>query len=191
VTRQLHVGLLAVAALAALTVAGLRIAHAARSSPPAPQFPVFGSTPSAEAAILNSLRVPPGFRRFEPCTEGMCFILRRSLPLDTAAARQVAEAFGITVASSHAVGPPVECGAIGRRRVCQGEGIVRGEYVSVWVDQPEARNRKRRTARNRRTYERFVVIPGTEVEVSVLGHCLHPAQCEREKQQEKAEGAPL
>jgi hypothetical protein len=103
----------------------------------------------------------------------------------------VAEAFGIKVASSHAVGPPVECGTIAGRRVCQGEGIVRGEYVSVWVDQPEVRNPKRRTARNRRTYQRFVVIPGTEVEVSVLGHCLHPAQCEREKQQEEVEGSPL
>jgi hypothetical protein len=190
-TRQLQVGLLAAAALAALSVAGLRIAHAARSSPPAPQIPLFGSTPSAEAAILSSLRAPPGFRRFEPCTEGRCFILRRSLPLDTATVREVAEAFGITLASSHAVGSPVECRVIGPRHVCQGEGIVRGEYVSVWMDQPEVRNPRRRTARNRRTYQRFMVIPGTEVEVSVLGHCLHPAQCEREKQQEKAEGSRL
>jgi len=83
--------LLTVAALASLAVAGLRMAHAARSSPPAPQYPVYGSSPSAEAAIFRSLHVPPGFRRFHPCVLGECFILRKSLPLEVAMVRHIAE----------------------------------------------------------------------------------------------------
>jgi hypothetical protein len=187
VPRHFRIGLLAVAALASLAVAGLRIAHAARSSPPAPQYPVYGSSPSAEAAIFKSLHVPPGFRPFHPCVLGECFILRRSLPLDVGTARHVVEDLGVKAASTFVGHPPVDCGVLAARRVCQAEGIVRGEYVTVSVDQPEVSNPKRRTPRNRRTYQRFVVIPGTEVEVSVTGHCLHPQQCKEERQQEAAE----
>ena len=184
--RQLQIGLLAVAALASLAVAGLRIAHAARSSPPAPQYPMYGSSPSAEAAIFKSLHVPPGFRPFHPCVLGECFTLRQSLPLEVAMVRHIAEDFGVTIASSFVKGSPVECGLL-VRRICQVEGVVRGEYVTVSVDHPEVRNPKRRTRRNRRTYQRFVVIPGTEVKVSVTGHCLHPQQCKEERQQEATE----
>jgi hypothetical protein len=186
VPRQLQIGLLAVAALASLAVAGLRIAHASRSSPPAPQYPVYGSSPSAEAAIFKSLHVPPGFRPFHPCVLGECFILRQSLPLEVAMARHIAEDFGVMIASSFVKGSPVECGLLARR-ICQVEGFVKGEYVTVSVDQPKVRNLKRRTPRNRRTYQRFMVIPGTEVEVSVTGHCLHPQQCKEERQQEATE----
>ena len=187
VPRQLQVGLLAVAALASLAVAGLRIAHAARSSPPAPQYPVYGSSPSAEAAIFKSLHVPAGFGPFHPCVPGECSILRRSLPLDTWTARHVAEDLGVKAASTFVGHPPVECGFIHVPLVCQVEGTVLGEYVTVSIQRPEVRNPKRRTPRNRRTYQRFVTTPGTEVEVSVTGHCLHRQQCKEERQREAAE----
>lgn len=189
--RQLQIALLTVAALASLAVAGLRIAHAARSGRPEWQTPVFGSSPAAEAAAITSLRVPAGFHGLHACLENACFVLRTSLPLDAPTARGLAEAFGVKVATTHAVGPPVECTLFGYRRVCEAEGIVRGEYVTVSVDRPEVRNPKPRTARNRRTYQRWVLIPGTEVDIFVLGHCLHPKQCEEERQQEVSEHSRL
>jgi hypothetical protein len=73
------------------------------------------------------------------------------------------------------------------RRVCEAEGTLRDEYVTVWIRRPEVRNPARRTPRNRRTYWRFVVVAGTEVHVSVLGHCLHPKQCKEERRREEAE----
>ena len=148
---------------------------------------MYGSSPSADAAIFKSLHVPPGFRPFHPCVLGECFILRPSLPLDVAMVRHVAERFGVTIASSLVKGAPVECGLLLRHRICEVEGVVKGEYVTVSMDQPEVRNPERRTPRNRRTYQRFVVVPGTEIEVSVLGHCLHPQQCKEERQQEATE----
>lgn len=184
--RQLQIGLLAVAVLTSLAVAGLRIAHAARSSPPAPQYPVYGSSSSAETAIFKSLHMPAGFRPFHPCVLGECFISRQSLPLEVAMVRHTAEDFGVTIASSFVKGSPVECGLL-VRRFCRVEGVIRREYVTVSVDQPEVRNPKRRTPGNSRTYQRFVVIPGTEVEVSVTGHCLHRQQCKEERQQEATE----
>jgi hypothetical protein len=191
VPRQAQIALLATGALAAFTVAGLRIAHAARSGHPEWQTPVFGSSPATEAAVVASLRVPPGFRRYQPCVEKACFVLGKSVPLDAATARHLAEAFGVKVATTYAVGSPVECGLLLDRRVCDVEGVVRDEYVSVSVDRPEVRNRKPRTARNRRTYRRWVLISGTEVEVFVLGHCLRPKQCEEERRQEVAERSRL
>ncbi|HEY4996747.1 MAG TPA: hypothetical protein VII03_02055, partial [Solirubrobacteraceae bacterium] len=92
--------------------------------------------------------------------------MRKSLPLEVAMVRHIAEDFGVTIASSFVKGSPVECGLL-VRRICEVEGVARGEYVTVSVGQPEVRNLKRRTPRNRRTYQRSVVIPGTEVEVSV------------------------
>ncbi len=176
-SRQVQIVVLAVAALASLAVAGARIAHALHGKPTRTfQIPVMGSSAAAEAATLRALRTPPRFRRFYPCTDGVCFILPRSLPLKTATASHIAEAFGVKIASSFVKGSPVECGLLGRR-VCQVEGIVKGEYMTVWVQRPEVRNPKPRTRRNRRTYERFVVIPGTEVEISVVGHCIHPKEC--------------
>ncbi len=100
--------------------------------------------------------------------------------------RHTAEDFGVTIASSFVKGSPVECGLL-VRRFCRVEGVIRREYVTVSVDQPEVRNPKRRTPGNSRTYQRFVVIPGTEVEVSVTGHCLHRQQCKEERQQEATE----
>jgi hypothetical protein len=185
--RQVQVGFLAAAALAAFAVAGVRIAHAVRGqSSRTLQIPVYGSSPSAEAAIFRSLRVPPGFRRFDRCDEGECFALRTSLPLDTATAARIAQEFDVRIASSFAKGAAVECGWI-VHRACRVEGIVRGEYVWLWLQRPEVLNPKPRTARNRRKYQRFVLIPGTEAEVSILGHCLHPKQCEEERHQEAAE----
>jgi hypothetical protein len=185
--RHVSVLILAVAAVAALTVAGLRIAHAARSGRPTRQIPVLGSSPSAEAAVFRSLREPSGFLRFQPCSDGVCYVLPRSLPLEVATARHLTEALGVRIASDFVKGTPIECGFLANFRLCQTEGIVKGEYVTVWLKRPEVRNPEPRTARNRRTYKRFLVVPGTEVEVSVLGHCLHPTQCREERQQEAAE----
>lgn len=185
--RQVQIGVLAVAALAALAVAGIRIAHATHGTRERTfHIPVMGSTPAAEAAVLKALRVPAGFRPYQPCNESACYVESRSLPLDTTTARDLTGAFGVKVASSFVKGSPVECGVIGDR-ACQVEGIVKGEYVTVWVTRPAVRNPKPRTRRNRRTYGRFVTIPGTEVEVSVIGHCLHPKECAEMAHQEATE----
>jgi hypothetical protein len=186
VSRQLQIGLLATAVLASLAVAGVRIAHAVHGrSRHDLQVPLYGTSLAAEAATLEALRVPPGFRRFHPCVEGACFILPRSLPFEDATARHVVEGFGVDIASLFVKRRAVEC--VPDDRTCLVEGVVRGEYVAVWVERPEVRNPKRRTARNRRTWEQSVVAPGTEVEVRVLGHCLHTKQCEESKQREAAE----
>jgi hypothetical protein len=183
-SRRVQTAVLAVAALGSLAFAGVRIGHAARSSSVLQwQVPVYGSTPAAEAATLKALRVPPAFHRAERCTEGECFVLRRSLPLDVATSDQVAEDFGVKVASTFAARRAVECGVI-VHSVCHVEGIVGGEYVAVWLHRPEVRTHERRSGR---TVSRFRVMQGTEVEVSVLGRCLHPKQCKEEKRQEATE----
>ena len=181
------------AALAAFAIAGIRISHALQGGRERSfQIPVMGSTPAAEAAVLRALQTPPGFRRWRHCeaTEA-CFVLRRSLPLNTATARRLAEALGVKIASSSARGSAVECGVL-VRYLCRAEGLVGREHVWVYVDRPEVRNPKPRTRSNRRAYERFVVIPGTEIEVSVLGHCLHPEECAKTAHEEaEAHSDPL
>ena len=176
--RQAQIGALAAAALAALALAGVRIAHAVhnRSIERTFQIPVMGSTPAAEAATLKAVRVPHGFRSFKPSADGACSALSKSLPLAASRARRLAQAFGVRIAGSFVKGPTVECGVLGGY-MCRVEGLIGHEYVWVTVQRPEVRNPQPRTRRNRQTYERFVVVPGTEVEVSVMGHCLHPKEC--------------
>jgi hypothetical protein len=186
--RQAQVGLLAVAALAAIAIAGDRIVHAVHDKPTERNFqiPVMGSTPAAEAATLEAVRVPSGFRPFQPCTDGACFVMSRSLALNTSTAHHLAEAFGVKIASDHVKSPPVECGLL-VGRICKAEGLIGREYVEVSVQRPEVRNPKPLTRRNRKTYEPFMVVPGTEVEVSVIGHCLHAKECAEMAREEIAE----
>ena len=187
-SRQIQVSVLAVAALAALAIAGVRIAHAVHTKPSERNFqiPVMGSTPTAEAATLKAITVPRGFRPFEPCALGDCYVLRKSLPFTVATARHLAEAFGVRIASDFIKSPAVECGWLGGH-VCKAEGLIGSEHVEVSMQRPEVRNPQPRTRRNRKTYKRFIVIPGTEVEATVIGHCLHPKECAEMAHEEEAE----
>jgi hypothetical protein len=186
VSKRVQIALVATAALASLAVASVRIAHAVRSgSTHEPLTPVYGTTPAAEAATLGALHVPPGFRRLSACAEGACFIRRKSIALEVAPVRRLVEGLGVSLAkpTGH---PPIECG-MPFRGVCRAEGTIRTESVWVWVRPPEVKTHERRTPRNRRTFRAFRVLPGTEIEVSVLGHCLHPKECEELRHEEATE----
>jgi hypothetical protein len=119
------------------------------------------------------------------CAPGdACFIQRKPIALEAAPVRRLVQALGVTLARP--IGdPPIECGTL-FRKVCRAEGTIGTESVWVWVQPPEVRTHERRTPRNRRTFQAFRVLPGTEIDVSVLGHCLHPTECE-ELQHEQAE----
>jgi hypothetical protein len=186
VSKPVQIALLATAALSSLAVAGVRITHAARSGARGPQIPVYGTTPAAEAATLDALHVPVGFRRFPHCTaDDACFIQRKPIALEVAPVRRLVEALGVTLAKPIGY-PPIECGTI-LRKVCRVEGTIGTDSVWVWIQPPEVKTHERRTPRNRRTFHAFRVLPGTEIEVSVLGHCLHPKECERLQHEEATE----
>ena len=188
VSHRVQIGLLATAALASLAAVSVRIAHAVRGgSTRQLQIPVYGTTPSAGAATLRALRVPPGFRRVHCVTEGACFYRREPFVLAVAPVRHLAEDLGVRLARP-AGHPAVECGLIGGR-VCRVEATIGPESVWVWVDHPEILTHERRTQHNRRTFRAFTVSLGIELEVSVIGHCLHPKECEEESAREAREAA--
>jgi len=188
VSHRVQVGLLATAALASLAAAGTRIAHAVRGGSTRQfQIPVYGTTPAAEAATLRAVRVPLGFRRVRCATEGACFYRREPVALAVAPVRHLAKDLGVSLAPP-AGHPAVECGLIGGR-VCRAEATIGSESVWVWVDHPEVRTHERRTPRNGRTFRAFRSLPGIEVEVSVIGHCLHPRECEEDQREEAREAA--
>ncbi|MCW3057728.1 MAG: hypothetical protein JWO21_1697 [Solirubrobacterales bacterium] len=161
-----------------MAVASVRITHAARSGARNPQIPVYGTTPAAEAATLQALHVPAGFQRFPHCAAGdACFIRGKPIALEVAPVRRLVEVLGVTLAKPRGH-PPIECGTL-VRTVCRAEGTIGTESVWVWLQPPEVKTYERRTLRNRRTFHAFRVLPGTEIDVSVLGHCLHPKECEQ------------
>jgi len=186
VSKRVQIALLATATLASLAVAGVRITHAARSGAREPQLPVYGTTPAAEAATLEALHPPAGFRRFPHCSAGdACFIERKPIALEVAPVRRLVQALGVTLVKS--IGhPPIECGTL-FRKVCRAEGTIGTESVWVWVQPPEVKTHERRAPRSRRTFHAFRVLPGTEIDVSVLGHCLHPNECEQLQHEQATE----
>jgi hypothetical protein len=188
VSKRAEIALVAAVALASLTVASVRIAHAVHgSSTRELQTPVYGSPRAEQAATFGSLLVPPGFHRFHPCAGGACFIRREPVALEVAEVRRLAESFGVRLPRSTSR-PPTECGII-VHRVCRVEGTIGAETVWVWVRPPEVRTHERPTRRNRRSIPASVVIQGSEVEVTVIGHCLHPREC-AELQHEQASERP-
>jgi hypothetical protein len=138
-----------------------------------------------EAATLKALRVPAGFRRVRCATEGACFYRREPVTLTVSPVRRLAEELGVRFAQPTRL-PAVECGLIGRR-VCRAEAAIGPESVSVWVNHPDVRTHERRTSHNRQTFRAFTVLPGIEIEVSVIGHCLHPKECEEDQREEARE----
>jgi hypothetical protein len=186
-SRRAQTACLTVAALGSLAFAGVRIGHAARSSSvPNYHIPVYTTTPAAEAATLAAVRIPAGFHRSRPCDDGVCLVRVERLPLDVPTARRLIEATGVNLA--HRWPPhPVECGALGLGNVCKAEGTIGTETVMVWVQRPEVRTNERRTPGNRRTFHAFRLLPETEVQVGVIGHCRYPKECAAMQREEEDE----
>lgn len=183
VSKRLQTGVLAVAALAALAVAGLRIGGAAAAHRPAgldKQVRVYGTTPTLAAATLAKLRTPSGFRPsrcvYYREANSACFSRSRSIPLDDATMRRLVAALGARPYSLYGRDPT----ACFRARhfktarltfqACHGEGLIGDERLSLVARSLVASGPKGVHGTTRTV--RLVPHP-SEISVDVVGHFLH------------------
>jgi hypothetical protein len=173
--------LLAVATLAAVSVAGARIANALETGSPTekPLQRIWGATATEEARIRNSLRTPRGFQR-NGCRSGVdelgCFYGHRVL-LDVATMRGFVRGLGAHLASGRTE-PSIRCSHarpadIFHSSVCEAWAQMGRNYIVILahtsfaparLDEPAHRLARVRSARLRRHT--------AEISVWVLGHCL-------------------
>ena len=171
--------LVAVAALAAIAFAAVRITRAAEHRTTAetatPQREV---TPAQAAATLSKLRPPPGFRPITPCRfperNQECFWTPRALNIYLAEAERIAAAEG-----TRAVGLPGISGCFGSThpkggvvlRACAWNLEIGPELVDVFTNSLSIPPGPPRTQRARKALRYWR--PGTEVRMAVVGHWAH------------------
>ena len=165
------------AALVVLAVAGGRIASALQSAAHHRSLiPAYGATRAQEVATLGGLRTPAGFR-VVACGARVyferCFRRPAGLPLTVAAIRGAVTQLGAQLDAPGSEGQPAECG---RRGVftCQAEAKVGREELLIWMNPPRLRIPAQP---GEQRGPRWRTLPGTEVTVNDIGHCLHADAC--------------
>jgi hypothetical protein len=172
--------LLAVAALAALALAAVRITHAAEHrsivEPPRPER---SATPAQAAATLARLHAPPGFRqvatcRFaEPATAQKCFWTPRALVLDARTLERISASWPARAG----VDPLLDfCSTPHRNRAgivlghCSWELELGPELVDAFADLLEvpSGHPTQKVAEALRYWRR-----GTEIRLAIIGHWPH------------------
>jgi hypothetical protein len=172
--------LLAVATLAAVAFAAVRITSAAehRTAGAAPSTPERQVTPAEAAATLAKLRPPPGFRQIKDCrfreTNQKCFWTPRALLIDDQTMHRVV-AFEQaqprpTLLDSGCFAPHRWRGALVVRS-CHAAVEFGPERITIFSESlaaPPGRPRTRTAAKAFRAWRR-----GTEIRMAVIGHWPH------------------
>jgi hypothetical protein len=167
--------LLAVAALAAVALAAVRITSAAEHRTTAePATPERKVTQAQAAATLAKLHAPPGFRQVTPCRfpeeNQKCFWTPRALVIDVREAGRIAASEG-----TRAVGLPLISGCFGPshlkgglvHRHCAWNLELGRELVDVFSDSLRAPPGPPRTRFARKAFR--IWRRGTEISMTVIG----------------------
>jgi hypothetical protein len=170
--------LLAVAALAALAFAAVRITSAADHRTTEQESPKREVTAPQAAATLAKLQAPPGFREIAPCRFPQqyqkCFWTPHALDVDVPEAERIAAA-----QHTRAVGIPLISGCHGSLhpkggivlRACAWNLEIGPELLAVFTNtlsMPPGPPRTRKARKALRYWRR-----GTEIQMVVIGHWPH------------------
>jgi hypothetical protein len=178
---SVRTALLAVAALAALALAAVRITHA--SEPKAVNEPTGrerSATPAQAAATLAKLHAPPGFRLLKSCrvpdgsVAEKCFWAPRALTIDGREAQRISDSWparaGYDPLLDFCFGPHRLKGGIVMGH-CNWELELGPELVTVASDSVLVPARSRRTAEAAKVLRYWR--SGTEIKLGVIGHWPH------------------
>jgi hypothetical protein len=180
---RIFVVLLAVAVMASIAVAAIRISNATgdHRDSAQKQMAVFGTTAALAAEVRAKLKPPPGFKRSSGCRnerETVCFTRSKSILLNTHVVAGLLAATGATLYSAEREKygvSPIDCRTATLRiplsfQGCDAEGMIGDERLAVSVNSAVVvvHGSPRPTTR---------VVKGsthpTELHVSVVGHYLY------------------
>jgi hypothetical protein len=180
---RIFVVLLAVAMMASIAVAAIRISDPTGDHRDwvQKQIRVYGTTAALAAATKAKLRPPPGFKRSSHChvdPETVCFTRGRSLLLNAPVMARLLAATGATLYSTDRVKygvPPIDCVTASLRvrlsfQSCDAEGLIGQERLRVAARSTIliAHASPRPTTRSAKGF----TYP-SEIYVSIIGHFVH------------------
>jgi hypothetical protein len=189
VRARIFVVLLAVAVMASIAVAAIRISDASGDHPDSvqKQISVYGTTAALAAETRAKLKSPPGFKRSSDCSvapETVCFVRDESRLLDPLVMERYIADIGATLYSTdrvHSGVPPIVCRTASLRvrlsfQGCDAEATIGHERLMVSAHSAilVAHGSLRPTRRPPKGF----AFPA-EIHVYVIGHFLHDGTAPR------------